>query len=224
MIINNNLHLPASKGCRGTCYKTLFSKIIFPKFVSEFQIINKHYTIMKKDVYLNFAKMFWSALFLLLGTIFISTAIYQLSQGDWMTSLICIVAPLPFFILILIIRKREFTTTLRRTGWGNLNLEFRFNYAGMWFGLFQWIFLGIHQRSKMIFQTKVYSGNYTRIPIHRRFRDSHHGYSSSGIYSEDTLRTTYTDWRDSYTYYSIKGKRLYIRASLPDKYVIHMHL
>ena len=160
--------------------------------------------------------MFWSALFLLLAAVFFSMAIHQGSQGDWVKFMLCIVCTTPFFALMLIMRKREFTTSWH---WGlPLDLEFRFNYAGIWFGLFQWIFLGLHRRNKILFQTKVYSGK--RVPIHRRFKETnhHHGYSSSGIYSESTKRTIYTDWRDSNTYYSIKGRLVYIRAILPDKH------
>ena len=174
---------------------------------------------MKKDVYLNPIRMFWSALFLLLAAVFFSMAIHQGSQGDWVKFMLCIVCTTPFFILMLIIRKREFTTTWKWIKRDRLlEIEFRFNYAGIWFGLFQWIFLGLHRRSKLIFQTQVHPGNKTRVPIHRRFRSSPHGYSSSGIYAEDTLRTAYTDWRDSNTYYSIKGRLVYIRAILPDKH------
>ena len=175
---------------------------------------------MKKDVHLNFNKTFWSALFLLLATVFAYLAIHQGMQKDWIGLLLCVIAPLPFLILVLIVRKREFTASWIRGGnkWWPCELDLRFNYAGLWFWLFQRIFLNLHKRNKITYQSKVHPGNKTRVPIHRRFRSSYHGYSAAGIYSEYTKRTGYTDWRDGNTYYSIKGRLLYIRVVLPDQY------
>lgn len=153
---------------------------------------------MKKDVYLNFSRMFWSALLLMLAAIFISLAIHQASLGEWTKCMLCIVAPLPFFILALIVRRREFTTACYWKGWP-LIFEMQFNYAGMWFGIFQWIFIGLHKRNEIIFKSKVVRGTE---------------YTSSGIYEETTKRTVYNTWKGGNAYYRIKGRLLHINATL----------
>ncbi len=156
---------------------------------------------MKKDVYLNFSKMFGNALFLLLAAVFVYLAVHQGMQNNWVEFLLCVIAPAPFFVLMLIIRKREFSIIVDR--WLPLMIEVRFYHASIWFGLFQWIFLGIHKRNKIIYKSRVAPGKK---------------YSYSGIYSEDTKRTAYTDWREGNTYYTIRGRRLYITSVLPDRY------